>query len=153
MASGLIAQMIEAPLELQKTLVVPEDHYQVCRDSNSAIAGNAAGNTEDVFDLSGQNATPGYLPAGFTARGIVALIFSILSAFIGMGFIAWYVDAVSTFVICGIADNYSTGTALRQFPLVKLPRRNDTLLPLAYLSPRRSRSDLGLASPWTITWT
>ncbi|KAF2726361.1 multicopper oxidase [Polychaeton citri CBS 116435] len=89
-ASGLVATMIEAPLELQKTLTIPEDHFQACRDSNTPYQGNAAGNTADLLDLRGENRSPAPLPAGFTARGIVALVFSCVSAFVGMGFIAWY---------------------------------------------------------------
>ena len=81
--------MIEAPLELQQTLQIPENHFDVCRASNGKIAGNAAGNTVNVFDLKGQNRSPAPLPAGFTARGIVALVFSCLAAFLGMGAIAW----------------------------------------------------------------
>lgn len=53
------------------------------------MAGNAAGNTEDFFDMKGANVSPEPLPAGFTARGVVALVFSILSAFLGIGVIAW----------------------------------------------------------------
>lgn len=81
--------MVEAPLELQKTLKIPEDHYQACHDSDTLHAGNAAGNTVDLLDLTGENGSPPPLPAGFTARGIVALVFSCLSAFIGMGVITW----------------------------------------------------------------
>ncbi|KAI9817548.1 MAG: hypothetical protein M1827_001160 [Pycnora praestabilis] len=75
---------------LQKTLTIPEGHLQVCRDQGEPIAGNAAGNTKDYLDLNGANLPPAPLPAGFTARGIVALVFSVLSALVGMGFIAWY---------------------------------------------------------------
>lgn len=89
LASGLAAAMVEAPLELQKSLTIPEDHYQACRDMGTPTAGNAAGNTADALDLKGENKSPAPLPAGFTARGIVALVFSCLSAFIGIGFIAW----------------------------------------------------------------
>jgi hypothetical protein len=89
LASGLAAVMVEAPEEIQQNMVIPEDHYQVCHDSGTPIAGNAAGNTKDALNLNGENKSPAPLPAGFTARGIVALVFSCLSAFVGMGFIAW----------------------------------------------------------------
>ena len=89
MDSGLVATMIEAPLELQKTLSIPDNHYQVCKDSGTPTQGNAAGNTVDLFDLKGENKSVAPLPAGFTAKGIVALVFSILSAFLGMAVIAW----------------------------------------------------------------
>ena len=90
MDSGLVATMIEAPLELQKTLTLPTNHLDACKAGNSLMAGNAAGNTKDLYDLNGQNLSPGYLPAGFTARGVVALVFSIISALLGMACIAWY---------------------------------------------------------------
>lgn len=81
--------MIEAPLDLQKTLTLPEDQLQICRDSNVPTEGNAAGNTQDYYDLTGANVSPPPLPAGFTARGIVALVFSVVAAFIGLAVIGW----------------------------------------------------------------
>ncbi|GAB7341808.1 hypothetical protein MBLNU457_g0135t2 [Dothideomycetes sp. NU457] len=90
MDSGLIATMVEAPLELQQSLTLPANHLQVCKDSKTLTAGNAAGNTINLLDLKGQPSPPGPIPAGFTAKGIVALVFSIISALIGMGFIGWY---------------------------------------------------------------
>lgn len=85
MDSGLVATMIEAPLELQSTLTVPEDHYAACTAGDTyGTAGNAAGNTEDFYDLSGQNESPKPLPSGFTTKGYVAMVFSVISAFLGM---------------------------------------------------------------------
>ncbi|PVI00038.1 Ferroxidase [Periconia macrospinosa] len=91
-ASGLVATMIEAPLDLQKQLrgKVPPDHLQNCKAANIATEGNAAGNTIDLADLKGENTSPKALPAGFEARGIVALVFSVVAAFVGMGVIVWY---------------------------------------------------------------
>lgn len=89
MDAGLAATMIEAPLELQKTLTIPKDHYQVCRASNTLYAGNAAGNTKDFFDLAGANTMVPPLPAGFTAGGIVALVFSCIAAVLGLASIVW----------------------------------------------------------------
>ena len=85
-----MATMIEAPDALQSSLTIPADHLDACYTQNIPTAGNAAGNTEDFFDLKGANAPPAPLPKGFTARGIVAMVFSILSAFVGVGVIAWY---------------------------------------------------------------
>jgi iron transport multicopper oxidase len=62
--SGLLATFIEAPLELQKSLTIPKDHFDVCAKGNVPIAGNAAGNTANLLDLSGENAPPGRLPEG-----------------------------------------------------------------------------------------
>lgn len=91
-ASGLSATLVEAPLALQQQLggKIPADHLKACEDGNVPTKGNAAGNTVDYLDLRGENRPPGTLPAGFTARGIVALVFSCVAAFLGMAVIAWY---------------------------------------------------------------
>ena len=82
--------MIEAPEALQSSLTIPADHLDACHAQKIPTTGNAAGNTQDFFDLRGANEPPAPLPQGFTSRGIVAMVFSILSAFIGVGVIAWY---------------------------------------------------------------
>ena len=84
--------MIEAPLELQSQLNgnIPQDHLDACAAGGVKTKGNAAGNEDDVLDLSGENTGPGTIPEGFTARGIVALVFSCLAALAGMGVIGWY---------------------------------------------------------------
>ncbi|KAI1637300.1 Cupredoxin [Biscogniauxia mediterranea] len=89
-ASGLIATMVEAPLDLQNTLTIPQDHLDVCAAQSVPTAGNAAGNTVDLLNLDGQNHPPAPLPAGFTSRGIVALVFSCLSGILGVAVVAWY---------------------------------------------------------------
>ncbi|KAH8677280.1 Cupredoxin, partial [Xylariales sp. PMI_506] len=89
-ASGLIATMIEAPLDLQKELTIPADHYATCNAAGIPVAGNAAANVADFLDLSGENTPPAPLPDGFTARGKVALAFSCLVGLIGVGVVAWY---------------------------------------------------------------
>ncbi len=90
-ASGLIATMIEAPSLLQSSLSIPPDHFDACKAQNIPTVGNAAGNSRDFLDLTGAPAPPGPLPAGFTPRGVVAMAFSCLSAFLGIAVIAWYV--------------------------------------------------------------
>ncbi|KAL8805973.1 MAG: hypothetical protein Q9182_001630 [Xanthomendoza sp. 2 TL-2023] len=104
-ASGLIATLIERPLDLQtllslnqapytspnaSALPIPQTHIDVCKAQDISIAGNAAGNTKDLLDLAGQNTPAGPLPAGFEAKGVVALVFSVVVAFAGMGVIGWY---------------------------------------------------------------
>ncbi|KAF7450232.1 Iron transport multicopper oxidase FET3 [Pyrenophora tritici-repentis] len=91
-ASGLTATMIEAPLAVQAQLKdnIPADHWKVCEEKGVPTKGNAAGNTIDLRDLRGENGPPGRVPSGFTARGVVALAFSCLSAFLGLGVIGWY---------------------------------------------------------------
>ncbi|KAK3717005.1 hypothetical protein LTR37_006060 [Vermiconidia calcicola] len=90
LVSGLVATMIEGPLDLQRGLIIPQNHYDVCRAGGTPFVGNAAGNTANVLDLTGQHESAPLLPSGFTARGIVALVFSCISAFLGMAVIAWY---------------------------------------------------------------
>ncbi|KAK8211262.1 iron transport multicopper oxidase FET3 precursor [Phyllosticta citricarpa] len=95
-ASGLIATMIEAPLQLQSLLdggkAIPQDHYAACAANDPPVptAGNAAGNTVDLLDLTGQNTSPAPLPSGFQTKGWVALAFSVLSALLGMAAVIWY---------------------------------------------------------------
>lgn len=91
-ASGLTATMVEAPLELQQSLTIPDDHFAACAAASPPVAttGNAAGNTVDLLDLSGEPAPPARLPDGFTARGIVALVFSCLAGVLGVTVVGWY---------------------------------------------------------------
>ncbi|KXJ86606.1 ferroxidase [Microdochium bolleyi] len=88
--SGLVATFIEAPLELQKTITIPPDHLAACAADKIPVAGNAAGNTVDLFDLSGQPTPPAPLPEGFTTRGIVALVFSCICGILGVIVVIWY---------------------------------------------------------------
>jgi iron transport multicopper oxidase len=90
LSQGLGMLLIEAPTQLQQRSSIPDQHYEVCRANGIAYQGNAAANTKDLLDLSGQNEQPPFLPAGFTSRGIVALAFSAFSAFLGMAFIVVY---------------------------------------------------------------
>ncbi|KAH0442270.1 multicopper oxidase [Colletotrichum camelliae] len=88
--SGLMATFVEAPLDLQKSLTIPQNHKDACAAGNVPITGNAAANTLDYLDLSGQNTPPARLPDGFTARGIVALVFSCITGILGVLVVAWY---------------------------------------------------------------
>jgi iron transport multicopper oxidase len=96
---GLIATMVEAPLEIQKTLTIPEDHFAACAADGVPYTGNAAANTVDFLDLTGANEAPKPLPAGFTARGIVALVFSCVAALSGLAVIIWYAILPFIFLI------------------------------------------------------
>jgi iron transport multicopper oxidase len=62
--SGLIATIVEAPLSLQQNLRIPTDHIAACQAAGTPYTGNAAGNTVNLLDLSGENAPPDPLPAG-----------------------------------------------------------------------------------------
>ncbi|KAF2767382.1 FET Ferroxidase [Teratosphaeria nubilosa] len=106
LASGLAATMIEAPLEMQKTLTIPQNHLDVCMASGTKTSGNAAGNTLDVLNLEGQNESPAPLPSGFTARGILALVFSCISALLGLAAIAWYGAAPLSAIELAAAERF-----------------------------------------------
>ena len=90
LSQGLALTLIEAPEQIQERLSIPENHYDVCDTAGMKYEGNAAGNTKDYLDLTGQNKQVDWLPAGFTAKGIVAMVFSCVSAFLGMAFITVY---------------------------------------------------------------
>ncbi|KAJ5729649.1 Multicopper oxidase type 2 [Penicillium malachiteum] len=76
---GLAMTFVEDPFAIQDTTTIPEDHIEVCKAAGVPYEGNAAGNTEDYTDLK-----------GFTTRGIVALVFSVVSAAVGMIAISIY---------------------------------------------------------------
>lgn len=79
---------------MQSSLSIPPDHYAACDASNAypkfQTQGNAAGRTDDILNLGGAYTSPAPLPEGFTARGIVALIFSVIAAMLGIAAVAWY---------------------------------------------------------------
>jgi iron transport multicopper oxidase len=87
-----VATFVEAPLEIQSSLKgkIPQDHLDTCSALDVPTAGNAAGNTANLLDLDGEPVPPNPIPAGFTARGIVALVFSIISGLLGVSVIIWY---------------------------------------------------------------
>lgn len=89
MDSGLAATMVEAPAVVQETLTIPQDFVDLCTADGVATTGNAAGNTQDWTDLTGEPRMLHWLPSGFTARGIVALVFSCVAGILGISVIAW----------------------------------------------------------------
>lgn len=81
---------IEAPQQIQEQMTLKDSQIGICEASDIPHEGNAAANTDDLLDLSGQNRQLPWLPAGFTTKGIVAMVFSCVSAFLGMAFITVY---------------------------------------------------------------
>jgi iron transport multicopper oxidase len=55
---GLSATIIEAPTELQQSLVIPQQHLDVCKAQCMPTKGNAAGNEVDHLDLNGAPTKP-----------------------------------------------------------------------------------------------
>ncbi|KAF4122242.1 iron transport multicopper oxidase [Geosmithia morbida] len=90
MDQGLVATFVEAPEMLQK-LDIPKAHFDICHAAGVPTVGNAAGNTKDVFDMSGQNKPPKPLPAGFTPKGYIAMFFSSVAAIMGLTMLYWLV--------------------------------------------------------------
>lgn len=89
MDSGLASTMVEAPSVMQQTITVPQDMLDLCAADGIATTGNAAGNTDDFTDLSGEPRQLDWLPSGFTTKGYVALVFSCISGALGIASIAW----------------------------------------------------------------
>lgn len=96
MDSGLVATIVEAPLALQDQRkagikALPAGHIDICQSTQTPYRGNAGGNTTDFLDVSNMNGPPAPpLPAGFTPKGIVALVFSTIAAALGIATIVWY---------------------------------------------------------------
>ncbi|QGA20243.1 hypothetical protein EYB26_007945 [Talaromyces marneffei] len=90
LAQGLGMLFIEAPAQIQQEITIPPDHLAACSAAGIQTEGNAAGNTKDYTDLTGQNMQPGWIPGGFTTRGIVSMVFTVLSAVLGMASIVLY---------------------------------------------------------------
>lgn len=89
---GLALQLIEAPeaIVADPEQQITDYHKDICKKVGVDWEGNAAGNKKDFFDLRGENVQQKRLPAGFTARGIVALVFSCIAAVLGLIAIAFY---------------------------------------------------------------
>ncbi|CAI5760785.1 unnamed protein product [Candida verbasci] len=89
---GLAIVLIEDPMGIQnnETQQLTENHKQICEKVGVPWQGNAAGNSTDFLNLYGQNVQEKRLPTGFTARGIIALVFSCVSAILGLATIAYY---------------------------------------------------------------
>jgi iron transport multicopper oxidase len=90
LSAGLGMLFIEAPTQLQERVSIPADHFDACKAADIPFVGNAAGDSKNFLDLSGQNEQQPFLPSGFTKRGIAALVFSVFTAFLGMASIAVY---------------------------------------------------------------
>ncbi|KAF9343338.1 ferroxidase fet3 [Mortierella sp. AD094] len=86
--AGLAVTFIEAPDVMQQVLTVDPKHYEQCQALGIPYQGNAAGN--QGLDLNGANLGPTDLPTGFTGKGIVALVFTIIAAILGLMVVVWY---------------------------------------------------------------
>lgn len=89
---GLAIVLIEAPESLRSDpeQQLTENHKDICKKAGIPIEGNAAANSKDFLDLTSENVQHPPLPDGFTARGIVALVFSCIAAILGLIVIGIY---------------------------------------------------------------
>ncbi|CDK28987.1 unnamed protein product [Kuraishia capsulata CBS 1993] len=90
LTQGLAIVLIEDPEGIQANQTLSESWLNACKTNNIPTVGNAAANSQDYLDLSGENKQHKALPAGFTARGIVALVFSCITGVLGCIFIGVY---------------------------------------------------------------
>ncbi|KAK9723370.1 ferroxidase fet3 [Basidiobolus ranarum] len=86
--SGLVATIVEAPLQLQASMKIPQQSIDHCVAQGIKTSGNAVGN--EGLDFSGYPTGPNPLPGKFTAKGIWALVGCILSAIIGISTLVWF---------------------------------------------------------------
>lgn len=80
---GLAVTLIEDPLGIRANETALSDTWKDVCDSCGGYDGNAANNSVDFFNLAGENVQVKPLPDGFTAKGIVALVFSFISGILG----------------------------------------------------------------------
>lgn len=101
---GLSIILVEDPLSIQASAhqQLTQNHLDVCKRSNVSTKGNAVGNFENVFDLTGEDVQPKWIPNGFTKKGIIAMTFSCLAGTLG----------VITIGIYGMLDYKPNGVAL-----------------------------------------
>ncbi|KAJ3176106.1 ferroxidase fet3 [Geranomyces variabilis] len=89
MATGLFATFIEAPLEMQQSIKIPQVLYDQCNKLGTPSAGNAAGNL-DVLDMTGEVDGPNVISGGWDRVGKIALAFTILAALLGLATVVWF---------------------------------------------------------------
>lgn len=92
LAQGLAIVLVEDPLGIQEksSQQLSSTSQGVCNAMNMPLQGNAAGNSTDFFNLQGEPVQPKTIPTGFTAKGIVAMVFSCLAGVLGLVTIAIY---------------------------------------------------------------
>lgn len=89
---GLSIVLVEDPLSIQASSnqQLTQNHLDVCKRSNIPTEGNAVGNSVNIFDLTGEDVQPSWIPSGFTKKGIIAMVFSCLAGTLGVITIGFY---------------------------------------------------------------
>ncbi|KAK9717745.1 ferroxidase fet3 [Basidiobolus ranarum] len=86
--AGLTATFIEAPQQIQESIKIPQQSFDICSTQGIKTNGNAVG--KQGLDLSGYIAGPNPLPGTFTAKGKWAMAGCILSAIVGICTLIWF---------------------------------------------------------------
>lgn len=86
---GLAAVFVEDPEAVQNE-VLTELWLNTCKSAGVPVSGNAAANSVDFLDLTGENVQHKPLPSGFTKKGIIAMTFLCLAGVLGIAAIAVY---------------------------------------------------------------
>ncbi|SCU96426.1 LANO_0E13476g1_1 [Lachancea nothofagi CBS 11611] len=92
LTQGLALILVEDPLSIQESQSqqLTDNHKNVCKGVGISTEGNAAGNSTDYLNLFGENVQEKFIATGFTAKGIVAFVFSCIAAVLGLISIAVY---------------------------------------------------------------
>lgn len=80
---GLAMVLVEDPEGIRAGEMDFTDTYKSTCSACGGLTGNAANNSVNFYNLEGENVQVGPLPDGFTARGIVALVFSCIAGLLG----------------------------------------------------------------------
>jgi iron transport multicopper oxidase len=80
---GLALTFVEDPVGIRANEQPLSETWKNTCNVLGGYVGNAANITSDFHNLSGENVQPKPLPAGFTAKGIVALVFSCIAGILG----------------------------------------------------------------------
>ncbi|KAG5457489.1 MAG: Cupredoxin [Olpidium bornovanus] len=88
MENGLVATFIEAPLEAQKQMTLPQQALDHCTAQGIFPGMNAA--KAQGLDMSNDHDGPQPLPGVFDGRGIIAFAFSAITAAMGISVTSWY---------------------------------------------------------------
>eukprot|EP01117_Protostelium_nocturnum_P004626 TRINITY_DN1679_c0_g1_i2.p1 TRINITY_DN1679_c0_g1~~TRINITY_DN1679_c0_g1_i2.p1 ORF type:complete len:601 (-),score=176.54 TRINITY_DN1679_c0_g1_i2:31-1833(-) len=87
--SGLAIQIIENPIA-QQAFEIPSQLLEQCKAQGIPTKGNAAGNYNDPYDLTGESGPVAQIIVGWTPKAITALFLSCLSGTIGVLTVMWY---------------------------------------------------------------
>jgi iron transport multicopper oxidase len=88
--AGLGMILLSAPLEMQKSITVPQSVIDGCKKRSISTSGNLFG--LNSLDMSKDQDPPKRYPETFTPKGIWALAGTIMCAFLGLASVIYYVS-------------------------------------------------------------